>query len=239
MERAVLIIGGSGDIGFEMGVNFLNKGYNVILHYNHLSDRIVQLEHQIKDKNKLKLVNLNLYTTDFNTLVFHNITDIIFCAGNSCFKNIFECTLDDMQEQFALQLFSPFEIIKLYVNNNISLKSIVFISSKAGLDLNSSSCCYGLAKASMIALSKMLSKEMIKRGTKVNCIAPGLCDNKMGLDVCSNKNVNLEDEKNKRIDKQLVSMSELASVCYYLVEGSDMHINGQVIEISSEIIDGK
>jgi 3-oxoacyl-[acyl-carrier protein] reductase len=51
--------------------------------------------------------------------------------------------------------------------------SIVFVSSLAGVEAVSAPISYGAAKAGVIALSKMLARQLAPDGIRVNVVAPG------------------------------------------------------------------
>jgi 3-oxoacyl-[acyl-carrier protein] reductase len=88
---------------------------------------------------------------------------------------------------------------------------------------------YAAAKAGVVALTKVLSKELAKRNITVNCIAPGVVLTEMGKTIPDDV-----------LDKMLESIplgrfgetEEIASTVLYLASDLASYITGQVIHVN-------
>jgi 3-oxoacyl-[acyl-carrier protein] reductase len=236
-KKKVLIVGGAGDIGLKIAEVLIEEDASVILTYNNSFERAIAFK-EIADKKRkcVSIIKCDLCDLDnIKKLNFEGITSIVFCSGNTCLKPIFDCTYEEILQQYSVEVFGPLLIIKKIIKNESmnNLEEIIFISSVAGINLNASSSAYGLAKSGVIALNSLLSKELYSRGIRVNCIAPGLCNTRMGEKVATNKGSSIKLECKKRIDKSIVSPSEIAELCKFMLSNNIKHMNGQVIQIDS------
>ena len=76
---------------------------------------------------------------------------------------------------FEVNVKSSFFLIKeampLLKENH---SKIVIISSSAAFELSTALGVYGMTKTTLIAMTKVLSKELSSRGIRVNAVTPGI-----------------------------------------------------------------
>ena len=106
--------------------------------------------------------------------------------------------------------------------------SIVNVSSISALDGVGGQLAYSSSKASILGMTKTLSRELGSSGIRVNAVAPGVIDTEM------NKNVPSEilDERLKNTSlKRMGDPKEVSDVIAFLLSDMSSYINGQVIRI--------
>ncbi len=88
---------------------------------------------------------------------------------------------------------------------------------------------YASAKAGVVALTKVLSKELARQNIRVNAIAPGVVDTEMGKSI---------PEENRQAMIKMIPLgrfgepSEIADVVLFLASDLSSYVTGQTIHIN-------
>ena len=99
------------------------------------------------------------------------------------------------------------------------------MTSISGLTGNRGQVNYSASKAGIIGAVKALSREVAKRKITVNCIAPGVIESDM--------TVNIPEDFIKEIPlKRMGTPKEVASLVNYLMSEDAGYITGQVISMN-------
>lgn len=102
---------------------------------------------------------------------------------------------------------------------------IIAMTSISGLTGNRGQVNYSASKAGIIGAVKALSREVAKRKITVNCIAPGVIESDM--------TVNIPEDFIKEIPlKRMGTPKEVASLVNYLMSEDAGYITGQVISMN-------
>ncbi len=147
-------------------------------------------------------------------------------------NSLFQMTsIQNLKKHFNINLFSQFEFTQYILKSMIKTKngSIIFLSSSAAIDGNIGRSSYSSSKSSIIALSKVLSRELGRHKIRVNTIAPGLTNTEMMRNTTNNDVL-------KKIISQLslgriADPSEIANVTLFLASDLSSYITGQVIRV--------
>ncbi len=103
---------------------------------------------------------------------------------------------------------------------------IITLSSISGLSGNRGQVNYSASKAGIIGATKALSLEVAKRGITVNCVAPGVIESDMTIDLPKEQVINMIPMK--RFGKP----EEVAGVINFLLSDAASYITGQVISVN-------
>ncbi len=107
---------------------------------------------------------------------------------------------------------------------------IVTMASVSGIAGNRGQVNYSAAKGGIIAASKALSLELAKRKITVNCVAPGLIESDMTLELPI-------DEIKKMIPlKRMGKPEEVAGTVSFLMSDHAAYITRQVISVNGGLI---
>ena len=180
--RHVLITGGSRGIGAELVRAFSAAGDTVAFTYHSSGENARALSDETgalcfpcdarseTDMNRLKGSLLPL---------FHTLDVLISNAGTSSTGLMEDMTVDEWDDLFAVHTRGAFLVTRAFLPAlRIRGGNILYISSMWGVSGGSCEAAYSAAKASLIGLTKALSKELAP-GIRVNCIAPGVIDTDM------------------------------------------------------------
>ncbi len=136
----------------------------------------------------------------------------------------------DMHRVFQVNYFSQMQLIQgLYsLLAKSEGASIINMASAAGIDGEAGNAVYGATKASLILLTKVLSKEFAGAKIRVNALAPGLTE------------TDFADQMGDKAKESMVSQSslhrlgrpeEVAQTALFLASDEASFITGQVIRV--------
>lgn len=141
-------------------------------------------------------------------------------------------SVDKMKEVYQVNVFAPVVMMQLASRIMMRQKSgcIINMCSVGGIETSPGYLAYGSSKASLIWITKSVSKELGRYNIRVNGIAPGLVDTDMG-------NYKSEEEINKVLErmsiKRMGEPEEIAKAALYLASDDAAYITGQIM-----ILDG-
>ena len=112
------------------------------------------------------------------------------------------------------------------LNENGAIVNVASLSAVTGFFGQAN---YASAKAGVITLTKVLSKELARKNIRVNAIAPGVVDTEMGKSI---------PEENRKVMLSHVPMgrfaepSEIADVVLFLCSPLASYVTGQTIHVN-------
>mgnify|MGYP006131942583 FL=1 len=177
-NKKILITGGSSGLGKSLA-NKLLKNKNKVYclgrsNINNLSIRSVKCNFKSIKNIKIKLKKLiNTKKLDYVFLNAGILGDI---------KNINKIKYEELNEIFKINVFANKEILDFFVENKITTKLIIAISSGAALSPKIGWFLYCSSKAAFKFLIESYALEDRKR--KFINISPGLIKTKMQTQIC-------------------------------------------------------
>ncbi len=239
MKKTVIITGASKGIGAATAILFAQKGYNVVINYNHsfqsadiLCRSLVEngfsaVLHKANVANKLE-VDLMIKETIYK---FGSVDVLINNAGVSYQNLITDTDEVDFDNIMDVNLKGVFNCCKAVTSPMVEAKcgKIINISSMWGQVGASCEVAYSAAKAGVIGLTKALAKELAPSGITVNCIAPGLIETSMNAHLS-------EEDINAFVEEipvgRMGNAEEIASAAFFLASDEANYITGQVLGIN-------
>uniref|UniRef100_A0A7S0G531 Dehydrogenase/reductase SDR family member 4 n=1 Tax=Rhodosorus marinus TaxID=101924 RepID=A0A7S0G531_9RHOD len=104
--------------------------------------------------------------------------------------------------------------------------SVVIVSSITGFEPDSNIGAYSITKTALLALSRVLAKELSAREIRVNCIAPGIIKTRFSEPL-----VHAGLSKNLIIDR-LGRPEEIAASIAFLVSDDSSYMSGESLTVS-------
>lgn len=139
-------------------------------------------------------------------------------------------SMKDLKKVFEINFFSQILIMQMISKVMMRQKkgSIINMASVAGLDGDAGYTAYGSSKAALAFATKVASSELAPHGVRVNAIAPGLIETKMGMEMDdSYKSMMVDGADLKRMGKP----EEIANTIAFLASDEASFITGQVIRV--------
>jgi len=124
-------------------------------------------------------------------------------------------------------------IIKLMLRNQSGNKSIINISSTAGIDCNPGKLTYGCSKNAFIVATKVLAQELADYGIRVNSVAPSMTKTPM-LEHDMSVEVQQQELRRKCI-KRLGEVRDVVDAILFLASEEASYITGQVLRIDGGV----
>ena len=157
--------------------------------------------------------------------------DILVNNAGMAYGALFQMTsMDVLKEVYQINYFAPVQIMQMVAKNMIKHKrgSIINVASVGGVEANPGYLAYGSSKASLIWTTRMLAKELGPYGIRVNAVAPGLTDTKMG-------HYKSEEELEKVLERtslgRMAKPEEIADGIYFLASDEASYVTGDILKI--------
>ncbi|MBO4452328.1 MAG: SDR family NAD(P)-dependent oxidoreductase [Clostridia bacterium] len=228
-RKTVLVTGGARGIGAEISRVFAENGFKVTVHCNQSVDDAIAFcaefpwcDHIRADLSKPESVFEIAQKCPCPDVLVNN-------AGIALVKPFDAVSQGESAKLYAVDLFAPIELSRLYAPAMIKRKSgsIVNVSSVFGKTGGSCEVDYSAAKAGLIGFTKALAKELGPSGIRVNCVCPGIIDTDMNGDL------GFEDVERLSDDIPLCRFGtarEVAEAVYFLACGG--YVTGAVLDVN-------
>ncbi len=204
-----------------------------------------------KALNELNQLNLNNIKTFFLDVtndksvsegVKRSKPDVLFnCAGFVHNGTLLECTDNDWDEAFDLNVRSMFRSIKETLPYMIKKGhgSIINMSSGASSVKGfKNRFVYGTTKAAVVGLTKSVAKDYIQNGIRCNAICPGTVDSPSlheRLHATGNYDLALKNFIARQPIGRLGKAKEIAALVVYLASDESSYTTGQELKIDGGI----
>lgn len=233
--KSVLITGGTGGLGSAVTLRLIEEGYHCVVPYRTTSeaqDLRVRIAPQQRDQ--LFLLEGDLLDEKEVQRVFdaareqHGLYALVHLLGGiKGFQPIAETSIEDWDFLINLNLRGLFLMSRLVMQHFIAQKDggrIVTIGAMAALKPAASQAGYGVAKAGVSALTKILADEGREHGVTANCLLPSVIKT----------DANLEWGSDEQIPKW-ITPKEIASTIAYLLREEAAGVNGSDIRLFGQL----
>lgn len=143
-------------------------------------------------------------------------------------------SIDKMHTVFEVNFFAQMQVTQLAARAMMRKKSgsIVNIASIAALDGTPAELEYVASKAALVGATKKLAKELGIYQIRVNAVAPGVIDTRMGNQI---EKALLEETLNGTVMKRLGKPEEIARVAAFLAGDASSFMTGQIVRADGGI----
>lgn len=233
-NKEVLITGSSRGIGRATAIYLANQGYNVVLHCNKNIDKAKEVNEEIG--NTARILQFDISNREETKKVLLDDIEkngvyygVVLNAGIAR-DNVLPAMEDEEWDSVInTNLGGFYNVMKPLIMPMIQSKKknrIITLSSISGLSGNRGQVNYSASKAGIIGATKALSLEVAKRGITVNCVAPGVIESDMTIDLPKEQVINMIPMK--RFGKP----EEVAGVINFLLSDAASYVTGQVISVN-------
>jgi NAD(P)-dependent dehydrogenase (short-subunit alcohol dehydrogenase family) len=182
-EKVALITGGDSGIGRAVAVLFAREGANVAIVYLPVeqSDAEETRDAVEKEGMRCKLIPGDVKDPKFcrdavnRTVQEFGRLDIL--VNNAAFQNqqedIAEITDEQWDNTFRTNIYGYFYLAKAAIRNMKPGSAIINTGSITGLEGSKHLLDYSATKGAIHAFTKSLAQNLVEKGIRVNCVAPG------------------------------------------------------------------
>ena len=238
--KTAVITGAGSGIGFEIAKTYAENEANVcaIVHnksaevekeFMHLADDY-GVKTWIYEMEMLEIESVKKTIRDIYKEL-DAIDILINNAAKSIEKTLLQTTYDVLSDVMKVNFFMPSYITQTLSRKMVKQQSgiIINIISRAALEYRAGVYAYGASKAALLWGTKAMAKEFAYYNIRVNGIAPGLTETKMGTGNRDDEAIRIYVQDNNI--KRPAKTYEIADVALFLASDSSSYISGQIISV--------
>ncbi|MHB0946982.1 MAG: SDR family oxidoreductase [Sedimentisphaerales bacterium] len=237
--KTAIVTGSSQGLGAVTAQVLHSAGANVVVNYfndtagvnkanadkvvGKLGDNAIAIEADVRNEHSVKAM------LDKTIERFGKLDIVVNNAGIIRDKTIKKMTTDEWQSVLDTNLTGPFNVCRAAAERISDGGRIVNFASISGVVGFFGQANYSASKAGVIALTKVISKELGKRKITVNAVAPGVVLTEMGKTIP--EEVRTEMLKNIPLAR-FGEPDEISNVVLFLCSDLASYITGQVIHVN-------
>lgn len=239
-NKCALITGASQGLGACTAKTLHQAGANVIISYypdaaNQNAQRAEQLASELPGRaatiaGDVRNVDDCKRLTEFARERFGSLDIVVNNAGIIRDKTIRKMSETDWQDVIDTNLSGVYHVCQAAAEALSDHGRIVNLASISGVVGFFGQANYASAKAGVIALTKVLSRELAKRKITVNAVAPGVVLTEMGQSIPeASRNQMLQQIPLARFGEQEEIANAILFLCSPLanyITGQTLHVNG-------------
>lgn len=237
--KVALVTGGGQGLGLATATTLLQAGAKVVLNYfddpdgvnrsraveaaSRLGERAVALAADVRDGKAVEAM------FDEITRRFRRLDIVINNAAVIRDRTLRKMTDDEWGAVIDTNLTGVYHVCKSALPRINDGGRIVSMASVSGVIGFFGQANYSAAKAGVIALTKVLSKELASRNITVNAVAPGVVLTEMGKSIP-------EDVRKTMLEQiplnRFAEPNEIANVILFLCSDLASYVTGQTIHVN-------
>jgi NAD(P)-dependent dehydrogenase (short-subunit alcohol dehydrogenase family) len=180
--RVAIITGGDSGIGRAVAINFAKEGADVVIVYLDEHEDAKQTAEDVRKYGKEVLLIATDISREENcrdiidqTLKkFHKLDILVNNAAVQYVQHsITEISAEQLEHTFRVNIFSQFYLCKFAVPHLKKGSSIINTASITAYRGNEELMDYSSTKGAIVSFTRSLSQSLVKKGIRVNAVAPG------------------------------------------------------------------
>ncbi len=239
MGMNAIVTGANGGIGRAVLKKFAEKGIRIWACARTEAEEFVQFCQELEREYQVMITNVyfDLMEEDEiqegikRILSEKQPVDILVNNAGMAYGALLQMTsMRKLKEVYQVNYFAQVQITQMVARHMMKHKkgSIINVASVGGIEADPGYLAYGSSKASLIWTTRMLANELGAYGIRVNAVAPGTTDTRMG-----------RYKSQEELDKVLARTSlgrmadpeEIAAGIYFLASDEAAYITGDILKI--------
>ena len=239
-NKVAVVTGCNRGIGKEIVRVFAENGANIWACVRKENQSFTKFIHNLEQKHS---VNINPVYFDLSDelqikagvkTIINSKQPVNILVNNAgiIFTALFQMySMEKLREMFEINYFSQM-LLTQYISRLMIRQrsgSIINISSSAAIEGNEGRTGYASAKASMIASTKVLARELAPYNIRVNAVAPGLTKTEMMVN--STPEDALQETLNRICLRRVGEPREIANTALFLASDLSSYTTCQVLRV--------
>ena len=237
--KTAIVTGASQGIGLATATSLHGAGANVVINYfeddngqnrelataavEQLGSRAIVLAADVRDLDQLATMNQQTVAQ------FGGVDILVNNAGilrDRSFKKMSQTEWSDVIDTNLTGVFNSCKASLEFFNQGGAIVNVASLSAVTGFFGQSN---YAAAKAGVVTLTKVLSKELARQKVRVNAVAPGVVNTQMGQSI---------PEENRKAMlgniplNRFAEPSEIGDVILFLASDLSSYVTGQTIHVN-------
>ena len=237
--KTAIVTGSGQGIGLATATSLHQAGANVVINYfddpdghnkeiasaavSGLGERCISAAADVRHPDQLTQM------CESAAKEFGGLDILVNNAGilrDRSFKKMSQSEWSDVIDTNLTGVFNSCKAAIDHLNDGAAIINVASLAAVTGFFGQSN---YASAKAGVVALTKVLSKELARQNIRVNAIAPGVVDTEMGKSI---------PEENRQAMIKMIPLarfgepSEIADVVLFLASDLSSYVTGQTIHIN-------
>jgi NAD(P)-dependent dehydrogenase (short-subunit alcohol dehydrogenase family) len=239
-DRVALITGADSGIGRAVALAFAREGADVAISYWKEDDDAKETARLVEEAGRRALLlpgdladrNVCARIVESTMREFGRLDVLVNNAAHQDkeVKSIVEMTDERIERSFRVNILAMFHIVRAAIPHLKAGATIINTASIQAHMPSSSILDYATTKGAIVTFTKGLSEEMIDKGIRVNCVAPGPVWTP--LIAQSFEGEQLREFGKKSPMKRPAQPAELAPAYVFLAGDEASYVNGEVLGVT-------
>jgi NAD(P)-dependent dehydrogenase (short-subunit alcohol dehydrogenase family) len=236
--KTALVTGASRGIGRASALALARDGAQVLVHYGRGKDEAEAVVAEIrKIGGRAEAISADLAAADgagmlaekVRAVVGNRLDILVSNAGISKAATIEETTIEDFNDQFAVNVRAPFFLLQQLLPILGAGSSVVMVSSLAAHASVGNLSAYAATKGAIDTLVKHFASALGPRGIRVNAVAPGVVETDMSnfARTDAGRDFTLGIQALKRVAQP----DDIGDVVAFLASDQARWINGDTVRV--------
>ena len=237
--KVALVTGGGQGLGLATTQAFVEAGANVVINYfddkeglnrriaeeatQELDSQVVAMKADVRNMEETQAMLDAVYDK------YGKLDIVVNNAGILRDKTLKKMSVEEWQQVIDTNLTGVFNVCRSAIGKLSDGGRIVNLSSISGILGFFGQGNYAASKAGVIGLTRVLSKEVGRKGITVNAVAPGVILTEMGKTIPED----VRDEMMKNIPlNKFGDPEDIANAILFLCSDMAKYITGQVLQVN-------
>ena len=237
--KTAIVTGSGQGIGLATATALHTAGANVVINYfddsagtnrglaesvvNNFGERSIACAADVRNTDELNAM------VEKTVAEFGSLDILVNNAGILRDRSVKKMTLQEWTDVIDTNLTGVFNSCQAAMPHLAKNGAIINVASLSAVTGFFGQANYASAKAGVITLTKVLSKELARQNIRVNAVAPGVVDTEMGKSI---------PEENRKVMLTNVPLgrfaepSEIADVILFLASDLSTYVTGQTLHVN-------